>query len=86
MCEMLPLVGMKYGIPQDIHIMVRSRVPKINMDEWAMMINDDNIVKAIHLLPPVKEHSMILNLRPTDLHEGVIDETNTTLKLGDLLP
>lgn len=66
---------------QDVHIMVRAKVAKFDVDELPMVMNK-NIIHRIYFVPTIESCFMCFILsRLSYLDQCSINESNTTLNI-----
>jgi hypothetical protein len=72
-------IGIDIKMPQYGYIIVRCRVSNVNVNEEALVVNNDCVVPQIDIFPNI-EPSLVHHIIPhlLDFHQGSINEPNAT--------
>jgi hypothetical protein len=78
MGEVLTLIFVYTGMLRDGHIMIKTKITNVYVDEQPMMVQNDNVVHCIDLFPPIKPCAMcFIMLKLANFNHSAINKPNT---------
>jgi hypothetical protein len=83
LCETFSRMDINIGLPQNIDIMIQSKISWIDMYEKPIVINNNCVVHGIHFFPTIEPPCMVwILLRSLNFHQCPINKSNAPLELS----